>query len=83
MSTAPVKWTCSQCFDELKEKQPQHKDCHAPTKWLCLLFQASGCYKNYKRHANHCEFCSPERLREITAVEQSDKENRIFTTRRD
>ena len=48
--------------------------------WLCVFSQASGSYKNYKRHAKRCPHCSPDRLREITAAEQSDKENRIFTT---
>ena len=80
MSTALVKWTCSQCGVELEEQQPQHKACHARTKWLCVWSEASGWYKNYKRHAEKCPHCSPDRLRQITAADESDKENRISTT---
>ena len=80
MSTALVRWTCSECGDQLEEQQPQHKACHAPTKWLCVFSQASGLHKNYKRHAVHCRHCSPDRLRQITAEERSDKENRLSTT---
>ena len=80
MSNALVKWSCSQCGDELEEQQPQHKACHARTKWFCVWSEASGWYKSYARHAKRCEHCSPDRLREINAAEQSDKENRISTT---
>ena len=80
MSTALVKWSCSQCGDELEEQQPQHKACHARTSWLCVWSEASGWYKSYARHAKHCEHCSPDRLREINAAVKLDKENRISTT---
>ena len=80
MSTALVKLNCSQCGAELPSRQPQHKACHAHSKWLCVWSEASGLYKNYKRHAEHCVHCSPDRLRQIAAAERSDKENRLSTT---
>ena len=42
--------------------------------------EASGLYKNSKRHAAHCPHCSPDRLRQITAAERANKENRISAT---
>ena len=80
MSTALVRWTCSECGAALPNRQPQHKPCHAASKWLCVWSEASGLYKNYKRHAEHCPHCSPDRLRQITAAERSDKENRLTAT---
>ena len=64
--------------DSLETQQPQHRACHAATKWLCVWSEVSGLYKNYKRHDEHCAHCSRES--QITAAEQSDKENRLSTT---
>ena len=80
MSTSWVTWSCSECKLKLDEQQPQHKACHAPTKWLCEWSKASGLYKNYKRHLQRFAHCSPDRLREIVAAEQADKENRLSAT---
>ncbi len=80
MSAALVEWSCSKCDAALENKQPQHKACHAATRWLCVWSEASGLYKNYKRHAEHCPHCSPDRLRQITAAERADKENRLSAT---
>ena len=79
MSAALAKWTCSQCGAALPKRQPQHEACHAPSKWLCVWSEASCLYKNYKRHTQRCGYCSPERLRQITAAERADKENRLST----
>jgi len=80
MSTAAVQWSCSACKVELEDKQPQHKACHASTKWHCQLSTASGLHKNYKRHAASCVHCSPDRIRQIARKERVDKENRLTHT---
>ena len=35
MSTAAVRWFCSECKVELEDRQPQHTACHRATKWTC------------------------------------------------
>ena len=80
MPNTAVRWSCSQCDAILENKQPKHGACPAPAKWLCQLSGAAGLYKNYKRHAAHCVYCSPDRIREIAAAERSNKENRLTGT---
>lgn len=77
MSAAVVQWSCSECGAALEGKQTQHKACHAASKWHCVWSNASGTYKNFKRHAEHCVHCSPDRLRQITREERADKKNRL------
>ena len=80
MSAALVRWSCLECGAALPNRQPQHKACHAASKWLCVWSEASGLYKNYKRHAEQCPHCSPDRIRQIAAAERADKENRLSAT---
>ena len=42
--------------------------------------EASGQCKNYRRHAEHCPHRLPDRLRQITAAERANKENKISAT---
>lgn len=72
-----MQWECSQCGVHIENKQPRHEPCHAHTKWTCPPSEQSGLYKNFKRHAASCLWCSPDRIRQIAAKERADKENRI------
>ena len=83
MSDALVKWWCSECDAELESKQPKHRPCHAASRWRCEWSEASGLYKNYKRHTDHCPHCSPDRARQIHAEERADKENRLSSAAED
>ena len=80
MSTTDVEWSCSECKEPLENKQPQHRTCHASSRWHCLFSGTSGVYKNYKRHAESCTYCSRELLRQIVRKERADKENRLTST---
>ena len=47
------------------------------TTWTCVATERTGRYNKYKRHALHCEFCSPDRHVAIHEEKKAQKENRM------
>jgi hypothetical protein len=83
MSSPSVEWSCSTCNVVLETEQGTHPPCHTPTTWTCLLTQRSGTHKNFKRHSQQCEYCSPDQRQRIQSENAADKENRMQAVEED
>lgn len=83
MSSPSVEWSCSTCNVVLPTQQRTHPPCHTHTTWTCLLTQRSGKYDNFKDHAQHCEYCSPDQRQCIQSEKGADKENRMQAVEED
>jgi hypothetical protein len=83
MSSPSVEWSCSACNVALDTRQRTHTPCQTLTTWTCLLTQRSGTYDKFKRHAQHCEYCSPHQRQRIQSEKAADKENRMVAVEED
>jgi len=72
-----VAWSCDACGVKLRKRCRLHGPCGSMTTWTCLVTERKGRYDHYKRHALHCEFCSPDRDVDIHEEKEANKENRM------
>ncbi len=63
-SSSHITWDCPNCQGADSNCRKFCSNCGSMLVWTCPPSEKSGLYKNFSRHHQRCNYCSPEREEE-------------------